>query len=248
MWANPVCRLPDPTFVMKANLTRSFAFALAALLFVTSTAIAQGVYGAAEVDDDDVVFFLLGSSWSPGGLGWKPYVGVTGYNLRFPTGSGTTSRSVITPSVGVIHAMPTQSLRFGVGYAFSDEDVASPVLVGAESGDGVIGSFGWDHWGNGGHALQLLGSYNFGTEFLWTRGRAAKRLTPTSPLFVGGEAALLGDTESSTFIAQFGPTLEWRFNPQFRIGGSAGLKTGVSNVSGSAVYGRLEFLWLPAAR
>jgi hypothetical protein len=95
---------------------------------------------------------------------------------------------------------------------------------------------------------QVLGSFNFGNEFLWTRGRAGWRLTPTSPLFVGGEAGILGGGDSNAFLAQFGPLIEFRFNPQFRLTASAGLKVGVAEVEGNAAYGRLEFLWLPTAR
>lgn len=219
----------------------TLAIALSAPL---SFAHAQGVYGAAEVDEDDVSLLLIGASISPGGLGWKPYAAVTAYNLRFP---GTT-RNVVVPAVGLINASPTQSVRFGVGYAFSDEDAGAPFLVAGESGDGVVGSFGWDYWGSGNRMTQVLATYNFGTEFLWTRGRAAVPLAQDSPIWVGGEAAILGGGDPSAYLTQFGPLVEWRFSPQFRLGASAGLKVGLSNASGNAAYGRLEFLWLPRAR
>jgi hypothetical protein len=207
---------------------------------------AQGVFGAVEVDDDDVALFLLGAAWSPGGLGWKPFGSVVGYNLQLP---GDFSRNVVVPTIGLINMQQTQSLSLGIGYAFADDDDVSFLApVSAPSGDGVVASFGWDYWGSGNRMAQLLGSFNFGDEFLWTRGRAAVPLSQTSPLWVGGEAALLGGGDPSFYIAQFGPMVEWRFNPQFRLGASGGLKVGVSNASGSAAYGRLEFLWLPRAR
>lgn len=220
-----------------------------ALTVVSSQASAQAVYGAAEVDDDEVRLFFLGGSWGLPGMGWHPYVSASAYNVSFPAGTTRQSLNVFVPSVGLTNRMATQSVNFGVGYAFANKDFNQPFLVQAESGDGVVGSFGWNHWGAGNHALQVLASYNFGSEFLWTRGRASKPLTTTSPLWVGGELALLGGGNANAYIAQLGPTVEWRFNPQFRLGGSAGLKTGVSNASGlSAVYGRLEFLWLPTAK
>jgi hypothetical protein len=233
------------------TLFRRSAFAsLAFALVLTSNAGAQAVYGAFEADDDEFRMFYLGGSWGLPGMGWHPYASVGAYNLSFPVGpAGRRSFNVFVPGVGLINRKADQSFNVGVGYAFSDEDFTNPILAQAESGDGVVASAGWNHWGTGNHAVQVLGSYNFGTEFLWTRGRASKPLTTTSPLWVGGELALLGGGDANAYIAQFGPTVEWRFNPQFRLGGGAGLKTGVSNASGmSAVYGRLEFLWLPTAK
>jgi len=229
-------------------LVRRLTIAGALIALPLTTTHAQGVFGAAEFGDDDVSFFLLGGAWSPGGLGWQPFVSVVGYNLRFDAGPTTETRNVVLPTVGLMNMQQMQSYQFGVGYAFSDEDVGAPFLVQAESGDGVVGSFGWDYWGDGTKAIQLLGSYNFGTEFLWTRGRAGIPVRTGSPLWIGGEAALLGGGDPSAYIAQLGPTLEYRFSPQFRLGGSAGWKVGVSNASGSAMYGRVEFLWLPRAK
>lgn len=219
-----------------------------ALTLIGSNASAQAIYGAVEVDDDEFSLLFLGASMSAGGLGWKPYVAVSGYNLRFPAGATKLNRNVVVPSVGLINRTDVGSVGFGVGYAFATEDVGGPLLIAAESGDGVVGTFQWNHWGTGTRALQLLASYNFGTEFLWTRGRASMPLATESPLWAGGEAALLGGGDPSAWLTQFGPTVEWRFNPQFRLGGSAGLKVGLSNGAGSAAYGRLEFLWLPNAR
>lgn len=226
----------------------AFAGVALALTLIASRAGAQAIYGAVEADEDEFRMFFLGGSWGLPGMGWHPYVSASAYNLSFPTGTTRKSINVFVPSVGLTNRMANQSVNFGVGYAFSSEDLGGPILAQAESGDGVVASAGWNHWGSGNHALQLLGSYNFGTEFLWTRGRASKPLTSTSPLWVGGELALLGGGNSNAYIAQFGPTLEYRFNPQFRLGGSAGLKTGVSNATGNAAYGRLEFLWLPTAK
>lgn len=219
-----------------------------ALMLPPASAGAQAIFGAAEVDGDEVQLFLLGGAWSPGGLGWKPFGSVVGYMLRFPAGTATETRNVFLPTIGLMNAKETHSLALGVGYAFSDDDIDQPLLVPAESGDGVVASFGYNYWGTGNRMGQLLGSFNFGNDFLWTRGRAAQRLTPTSPLFVGGEAGVYGGGDANAFLAQFGPLVEWRFNPQFRLGLSAGLKVGIAEVTGNTTYGRLEFLWLPAAR
>lgn len=234
---------------MHAFKWKSAAASFALALTVTTTpAHAQAIFGAAELDDDETQLYLIGGAWAPGGLGWKPFGSVVAYHLRFDLGPADESRNVVVPTLGLMNSQQTHSLSLGLGYAFSDEDVDEPILIGAESGDGIVASFGYDYWGDGNRMAQLLGSFNFGTEFLWTRGRAGWRLTPTSPLFVGGEAGILGGGNASAFIAQFGPLIEWRFSPQFRLTGSAGLKVGVAEVEGNAAYGRLEFLWLPAAR
>lgn len=220
-----------------------------ALTFTTTPAHAQAIFGAAELDDDETQLYLLGGAWSPGGLGWKPFGTVVGYHLRFDAGTETLSRNVVVPTLGLARETATQQIGFGVGYAFTDEENDDqPLLVAGQSGEGVVASVGWDYWGDGNRQMQFLGSYNFGVEYLWTRARAALRLTPTSPLFVGGEAGILGGGDDSAYLAQFGPLIEWRFNPQFRLNLSGGLKVGIAEVDGSAAYGRLEFLWLPMAR
>jgi len=228
----------------------ALASGAAALAFTltASTAGAQAVFGAAEVDGDDTRLFLLGAAFSPGGLGWKPFGSVVGYRLSFDNGVGTTSRNVILPTVGLIRTTTTQSLSLGVGYAFSDDDTEIFVPVTAQSGDGVVASVGWDYWGAGNRMAQILGSFNFGNQYLWTRGRAATQLSQGGPIFVGGEAGIMGGGDENAFLVQFGPLLEYRFTSQFRLTGSAGLKVGVAEISGNTAYGRLEFLWLPGAR
>jgi hypothetical protein len=232
---------------MFKQLRRAAAtMAVAVVILTPSSLQAQAIFGAAEFDDENTSFFMLGGTMGLGsGMGWRPFVGLTAYHLRFE-GLGTTDRNVIVPSLGMSNTSATGSYGGSLGYAFADED-APVAFVGAESGDGVVLQGHWNHWGTTGrHAFQWLGSYNFGSEFFWTRGRASKPLTATSPLWVGGEAALMGGNDVT--LAQLGPTIEWRFNPQFRLGGSAGFKPVLSGGSGSAVYGRLEFLWLPRAR
>lgn len=223
-----------------------------ALAFRSAPADAQALFGAAELDDDETQFYLLGGAWAPGGLGWKPFGSVVAYHLRFDAIPDDVTRNVVLPTLGLMHVGQTQSISFGVGYAFADDDtdddINNPALISAPSGDGVVASVGWDYWGDGNRMAQVLGSFNFGDEYLWTRGRAGFRLTPTSPLFVGGEAGIMGGGDADAFLAQFGPLIEWRFNPQFRLTASAGLKVGVAEVEGNAAYGRLEFLWLPLAR
>jgi hypothetical protein len=225
--------------------------ALAFVFTALSSTAAQGVavFGAAEGAGDNTTLFLIGANVTANGLGWRPYAGVTAYGLHYNAGGGSTNQNVFEPNVGLSHQMTDQSLSFGVGYAFSNKNDNFVAFVPGQTGQGVVGEVGWEYWGNGTRAAQLLGSYNFGNNFLWSRGRASVPVRPASPVWIGGELALLGDTQSpSVWVAQLGPTLEYRFTPQFRLGGSAGLKFGLSNANGSNAYGRIEFLWLPTQK
>lgn len=227
------------------------ALALAATLGTSLQAQSLAVFGAAEWDENDLSLYLLGASVNPGRMGWQPYASIVGYTLRYPSQGTTLSKNVFSPSVGLMNRYDGGQYQFGVGYAFADEDFAAPVFVaeGAD-GDGVTASAQWNHWGKPRNASQIIAAYNFGSEFLWTRARHSFQLAQNGPLWAGVEGGILGGGDEGTkrWWAQFGPTLEYRFNPKFRIGASAGLKTGISNVSGTAAYGRLEFLLLPFQR
>jgi hypothetical protein len=229
------------------------AFAIACVVGSTASAQAVSIYGSSQFTGDDTRFFLLGATVSPSGLGWKPFVGVTANQLNVDADAGTSlSRTAFVPRVGLVNVMSEQSVSFSVGYAFADKDFDTPVLVPGETGSGVVGGFGWNYWNADRRAAQYLASYNFGTNFLWNRLRGSMPLAESSPLWVGAEGALMGNTDSdvgnpSVWLAQLGPTAEWRFSNRFRLGGSAGFQFGVSNASGSTWYAGLEFLWLPTA-
>lgn len=237
------------------DLSRKPALKLAITLLAMSAATASAqsvaVFGAAETDESNLNLFLIGASTNPGRAGWQPYGSVVGYTIR---GSGTSRpKSVLSPSVGLLNKYGGGQYQFGVGYAFADQGDDQGVFIGeGGGGDGVTTSFQWNHWGRRRQASQFIAAYNFGSEFLWTRFRQSFQLAEQSPLWVGGEAGILGGGEGvrNDFLVQFGPTVEWRFNPQFRLGASAGLKKGISegNKDFDPWYLRAEFLWLPLAR
>lgn len=233
-------------------LRHAHRFASVALaLTLASTAGAQSIaiYGGAEAAGDNTSLLFLGGTISPRGLGWKPYAGLSAYALRFDAGTATIDRTAFVPRVGLINVMADQSVSFGVGYSFSDASSNRPFFVPGESGDGVVGSFGWNYWDAGNKTRQVLASYNFGTQFLWSRGQALWALKPAAPFQVGGEVALLGTSRSpSAWEAQVGPVIDYKVSNQFHLGGAVGLQFGVSGASGSDVYGRVEFLWLPTAK
>ena len=229
--------------------THTLALTLACSAVLSATAAAQSVavFGAAEGTGNNTSIYLIGANLSASGLGWKPEVGATAYELHFPG----TDRGVFEPHVGLVNSMADQSLGFSVGYAFASTNTNVAALVPGQSGRGVVVSGDWDYWDNNRKAAQLLGSYNFGDNGFWGRGRASRPVHVGSPLWFGGEAVLLGETQSpSVWAAQLGPTLEYRFSPQFRLGGSGGVQFGLGSNGGPGTTGYLqvEFLWLPTQK
>lgn len=221
--------------------------AAALVVGISSAGAAQSVavFGAAEATGSNTTLYLLGANVAGSGLGWKPSAGVTAYALHF---TGTT-RSVFEPNVGLVDNMADQSLGFSVGYAFTSQSNTGAFLVPGQTGEGVVLNADWDYWDNNTKAAQLLGSYNFGDNGFWGRGRASRPVASGSPVWIGGEAVLLGVTETpAVWAAQVGPTLEYRFNPRFRLGASGGLQFGINGNQSSTGYVQLEFLWLPTLK
>jgi hypothetical protein len=221
-----------------------------AILLCAPAVRAQGiaVFGAAEAAADETQLFLIGGAWSPGRIGFQPYVSAIGYNLRFDSGVSIVTRGVFAPQLGVRYQTPSGATQFGAGYSFSNDDTSGVFNLAAESGDGPFLAFQWNHWGAGSRALEAIASYGLDTEFFWSRVTGLQRLTSTSPIFAGIEGSLFGRTGNNTFwTTQVGPSVEWRFTPAFRLGLAAGLKLGVSPSTNnrSDAYGRLSFLWLP---
>ena len=208
------------------------------------------VFGSAEAAGDNTTLLLLGAAWSPGRIGWQPYVSAIGYNLRFDNGPVSVSRNVFAPQVGVKYQTATSAFQVGGGWSFTS-DTTGAFNLAAPSGEGPFGAVQWDYWGNGNRAAEFIGSYGTDDQFLWTRLNGFQRLTTTSPLYVGGEGILFGSTGDNDFwSAQVGPAIEWRFSPQFRLGAAAGFKVGLSPSTNrdTDAYGRLSFVWLPTLK
>jgi hypothetical protein len=200
--------------------------------------------GAAEYDTDNTMLLLAGVSAGPRGMGWAPRIGVQGYWLRFDrTETTTASITAIRPYVGMRNAFNGGSAGINVGYAFVDRDVIGntgvvPAFV-SEHGDGVVLSGGWDYWGTGeSFGYQLLGSYNFGSDAIWTRARGTVPMSTSasSQTRIGAEVAFLSGSDYSAF--QPGAVLE--FNN--RAGRVFGLGAGMKFFEGgeNAVYFKAE--------
>lgn len=187
---------------MERLARRALLFAAIPAAFLATPAYAQRwsstAYGVAEYGTDQVALLLGGITAGPGGLGLHPRLGLQAYWLTFNP-DNRTNIFVVKPSVGLTNTMADGSIGGSVGYAFANKDIAVPVSS-AESGEGVVVSGDLEYWGPNAHsvAYQALGSYNFGSSSLWTRGRATVPLrvaTNGAATRIGGEVAFLnGDT------------------------------------------------------
>jgi hypothetical protein len=233
------------------------AIAAVALLGAAKPAHAQlgfTVIGVGEFDTDDVVLVLGGVSVSPMRLGWSPVAGVQASWLQYPTGlGGEDTRSIITvvPSVGIKNSFGTGTAQFRVGYAFrdandDDDDLIGRPIVAADVGDdGITNSAQLDYWGNGDIGAQLIGSYNYGSEAFWGRGRLTKRIFSLSGdghVRAGGEAAYLNGEDYSAW--QVGGIVGFHAGGGTIINVGAGQKL-ASGDGKDATYFRAEIVLTP---
>ena len=198
--------------------------------------------GVAEYDTKQTSLLLAGLSATPGGKGIAPIVGIQGYALGYKGGTSRTNVFTVQPFVGLANNYDGGSVAGHIGYAFSNKSVSAPVqsTVTGDQGQGVVVSGSWDQWGTGGPiGHQLLGSYNFGSKSLWTRGRVTRNLTPGGPSQrrVGAELAYLEGTGYSAF--QPGGVLEFHDPKGNILGLGAGMKF-FGNRGGNAVYFKVE--------
>ena len=251
---------------MKLTNHRNAVLAVAAFSMFTvvgRTAEAQfsqvhpSFYGSAEVDTRHTQFYLIGMYLGMGGLGWSPYFNINAYTLRYRNRPVATSPdrtlSAISPTIGMAYAARNGGVSFGVGYAWVHNP--NPGALGAEGGgsNGMTASFGAYHNGTGRRSLhtQLLSNYNFGSHYLWVRGRGSVPLgySARHPARIGLEVVGQGGGKNGNTSNSFqvGPTLEYAWTPSFRTTGVIGYKSvGGPNVSReSAAYFKLEFSFSP---
>jgi hypothetical protein len=252
---------------MRMNHHRNAILALAALAALGTAArparaqatLHPSFYGSAEVDTRHSQFYLLGLYVGMGGLGWSPFFNVNAYALHYrPIRSLTTTSTLtaVSPTLGLAYAGRTGGVSFGAGYAFVHNE--NPGAPGAEGGgsSGVTASFGAYHNGTGSRAMrtQLLSNYNFGSHYVWARGRASVPFgsSMSHPARIGAEVVGQGGGKNgnTSNAFQVGPTFEYGWTPQFRTTIAAGYKS----VGGSspaftsrdnAAYAKLEFSLSP---
>lgn len=231
---------------------KSLVAALLASLAVASSAGAQQIvgFGAAEFSGQRRSVQLLGFAVSSGLPGWSPVLTVTGLRFTFPDGlGGTADAFAVAPSLGMRYQTETGSVGGHVGYIFVADDATFDGVTGSPVGssDGMFVTFQADHWGRGESIGQLIASYNFGGEYLWSRAKGGVRFGGlSSPLFVGAEAIFQGGGEGSpdTYVLQAGPVLMFQLTPNFRLDLSGGVRVPIDDPAdeGTGGYGRIEFV------
>lgn len=218
---------------MNAKLKRvlllaSFAFPLMVISQPAAAQWSASAVGVAEYDTEEALLLLAGVSAGPGGLGWRPLVGVQAYHLSYKLPTETKRVFSVRPYAGVRNNFTGGSLAFTAGYAFvSDDEAPRPLGTAvADSKDGVVVSGALDHWGTGGPlGYQVLASYNFGGQSLWTRGRVTTRvreLASGGQVRVGGEVAYASSDNFS--LIQPGVVAEWHNGTGFILGFGVGRK------------------------
>lgn len=234
---------------MKKTL-RLASIAAVLTLATASLAGAQALatFGSAELAGFGEGSALLGGTLSTGKRGWGPIATAIVQTYRYRSGVDSHAQAyAFSPSVGLQNMMAEGSVQASVGYTFVNTEFAG-IVAGSETGgrSGVFASAQGNYWGNGENTAQVIGSYNFKSDYYWTRGRAAHRLAPSAnPVYVGAELVLQGSQDFTPSIMRYqvGPTIEYRVTPDFRVGASAGYRGGNNNAPGSG-YARVEFLHL----
>ena len=200
-------------------------------------------YGGSEFDSDDLVFVLGGFSLAPTRDGWVPVGSLQAYWLRYGESPSETKVTAVTPSIGLRNNFGTGSFTALVGYTFADADREGFFSPVGNAGDGVVNSLALDYWGTGNVYLQGLGSYNYGAESLWARGRAMVRLFGAGAggsVMGGGEVAYLNVAGQGTdeSLSSLQPGIVLGYNP----GGGTSINVGVGRRLGDldATYFRVE--------
>jgi len=214
-------------------------------------------YGSGEADTRHSQFALVGMYFGVGGLGWSPYFNGNAWALHLRPNQNSTvtsTMSAISPTLGLAYAGRNSGVSFGGGYTWVHNP--NPAAPGAEGGgsNGATASFGAYANGYGRRAMhtQLLANYNFGSHYIWARGRASRPFgySARHPARLGLEVVGQGGGKNTitTNSFQVGPTLEWALTPQFRTTGVVGYQTVGGSAFASrdnAAYLKLEFSLSP---
>jgi hypothetical protein len=246
---------------MKEHFCRNriLVAAMVAWVGIAGSAGAQQIaaFGAAEFSGERRSVQLLGFAVSSGLPGWSPVFTVTGLRFTFPVTdpvtltTSTADAFAIAPSIGLRYQTETRATGVHVGYIFVDEDQDIAAITGSPVGsaDGVFVTFQHDYWGRGESIGQIIATYNFGGEYLWSRAKGGVRFpNVTSPLFIGGEVIVQGGGPGSpdTWVLQAGPALMFQLTPNFRLDLSGGVRVPIEDPAdeGTGGYGRIEFVAL----
>ena len=201
---------------------RSASMALRAALFAAASAYAAGevaaqdvsLSSAVEAGGDEVYLIFSELSAVAGGEGWRPVGSLAAY-MVFTEGDDSWG---VTPAVGLRYRAPGGFLQGKVGWAFRDEG-GTPFFGGDDSG--VHTSAHAEYWGDGTWSAQGIASYNWGSDYLWSRARLARRVATLDgggAVALGGELVWQADTDDQLVqgvevegyeATQIGPVLQW---------------------------------------
>lgn len=199
-------------------------------------------------------FYLAGLHLGVGGQGWTPYANVSVHSLTFRNGTTSETLTGVSPSVGAAYNTDTHGYSLGVGYTWVNKEIPNSLNTQQGGSNGMTASAGFHAKGAGDRPTmtQLLGNYNFGARYLWTRARVSAPVgySATRPTRLGLEFVAQGGGKSGATSHSFsvGPTLEQRWTPNFSTTISGGAKfngragTAASN---NAAYINLEFAITP---
>jgi len=247
---------------VRRGMWRAASAALMAVGLGAAPAAAQfGGWGAtwvgvAETSGDETTLLLGSGSFSPEGLGLRPTVGLQALYL---IGEDNSYWSV-TPSVGAVLRGTEGSLAARVGYAFH-EDTDVEILGAPDAGDDATWSTSvqGDYWNGGAYGLQGIASYNWGSEYLWSRARATVRvleLDMNGSIHVGPEFVYQGEMGDETIedphyqSMQAGGIVIWNSGNMLSAGFGGGWKQNNAGIDAlgdetedeSTWYVKLEFV------
>lgn len=206
------------------------ALAMVAALGAAPAAAQWGTtwVGVAETSGDDVTLLLAGVSLSPAGLGLKPIVGLQTYWLDTEGGSTWS----VAPSAGLVARGETGALQARVGYSFQEDDDEVIPQFGADE-SGISTTAQADYWDGGAFGLQGIASFNWGSEYLWSRARGTVRVAELDfggGIHVGPEFVYQGEMGEETLgdphysAIQIGPIIQWNSGDNLIAGFGAGWK------------------------
>lgn len=252
-------RMQTSKVIGRAGKAAVAGLALALAAAPARAQIQPVVYGASEIDTENLRLFLLGAAVSsPGtGLGWT--AGLSGYHLTYPIGADDTeSVTAVQPSVGVRYGTTTGAVSASVGYQFvsggGDDDVVPGSVVGAPGGgeDGVLTQLQANYWGDGTRMGQAIAVYNWEAEYLWTNFRGTQRVFDTGDgdtgVNLGAEAGFQGGGSGNADYQAFqvGGVVEYQASPALRLIGVVGGKADNRDEAPEIFpYVKLEFVTMP---
>lgn len=226
---------------MSLRIRSLVALAGVALTAQSLSAQSLATYGSAEAAGYGTGSLYLGATVSAAGLGVTPYAAIGAQVFRYREGTGHGNGSAISPSVGLNYKTPTGMVGAGVGYAFASSG-AIPVIGAPNSSSGVFTDVHANYWGDGSNSVEGIGSYNWRSEYYWTRLRATTRVA--DPIYAGVNLVYQGSNKSGySHEYEIGPLVEYRVSPTFRVNGSIGYHGGDNNFPGTG-YAQIGFLML----